>query len=182
MSAPQGRGRGVRRNFDTASKEQRVGRGREGEEAVRLGGGGIVDSPIPEGFSVTDLLDMVDRLEVGSTVTPVIEARLYQLQGHSYTSYRGTVIRVTETQLHPLQRHSYTSYRDTVTPATEAQLYQLQRHSYTSYRGTVILVTETQLHQLQRHSYRSSVTVAQLQRNSYIRVSKTHGHMNACQL
>ena len=147
MSAPQGRGRGVRRNFDTASKEQRVGRGREGEEASRVGGGGSVDSPIPEGFTVTDLLDMVDRLEVGGTVTPVTEAQLHQLQRHSYTSYRGTVIPLTETQLHQLQRHSYTIYRDTITSVTKSQLQKL------GYSGTV---TEAQLHQLQKNSYTSN--------------------------
>ena len=71
--ASQGRGRGVRRNFE-AGKEARVGaRGREGEEEERRrrregeegrGGGGSLDSPIPEGFVIGDLMDMVDRLEV----------------------------------------------------------------------------------------------------------------------
>ena len=38
-------------------------RRREGEEGNRVAGG-PTDSPIPEGFAIPDLMDLVDRLEV----------------------------------------------------------------------------------------------------------------------
>ena len=38
-------------------------RRREGDEGSRVAGG-PTDSPIPEGFAIPDLMDLVDRLEV----------------------------------------------------------------------------------------------------------------------
>ena len=75
----------MRRNFEAGKEGKQVGlRAREGEEEGRLRRREgeehrlppSADSPIPEGFSLADLVELVERMEVEREVEAVEQRRL----------------------------------------------------------------------------------------------------------
>ena len=51
---------------DEEGRRRREGEGEAGRSALADSRGPLADSPIPEGFAIPDLMDLVDRLEVGN--------------------------------------------------------------------------------------------------------------------
>ena len=47
-------------------RRRREGEGEAGRSVLADSRGALADSPIPEGFAIPDLMDLVDRLEVGN--------------------------------------------------------------------------------------------------------------------
>ena len=51
---------------DEEGRRRREGDGEAGRSVLADSRGALADSPIPEGFAIPDLMDLVERLEVGN--------------------------------------------------------------------------------------------------------------------